>query len=81
MRFSQAALVAVLAATVASKPIMARTEDAKAMDEYKQCCDARDKHDPTRVCVPPPKKEDDKPKNDGKDNPSKFGPAYIEDIQ
>jgi hypothetical protein len=60
MRLSQAALVAILAATVASKPIMARTEDAKAMDEYKQCCDVRDKHEPMKVCTPP-KKEDPKP--------------------
>ncbi|KAF2829549.1 hypothetical protein CC86DRAFT_404184 [Ophiobolus disseminans] len=59
MRFSQAALVAILAATVASKPIMAR-DDVKAMEEYKQCCDYRDKHDSKRVCVPPQKKDDSK---------------------
>jgi len=62
MRFSQAALVAILAATVASTPIMARTEEVNAMDEYKQCCDVRDKHDSKKVCVPPKKEEqhDDK---------------------
>jgi hypothetical protein len=53
MRFTQAALVAVLAATVAAKPIMARGDDVKAMDEYNKCCESRDKHDPTLVCVPP----------------------------
>jgi len=61
MRFSQAALVAILAATVASKPIVARTDDVQAMDEYKQCCEYRDKHDPKRVCYPPKPKEE-KPK-------------------
>lgn len=60
MRFSQAALVAILAYTVASKPIVARTDDVKAIEEYKQCCDIRDKHDPKRVCVPPTKKEEEK---------------------
>lgn len=54
MRFSQAALVAILAATVAAKPVVARTDDHKAMEEYKKCCDARDKGDHKLVCIPPP---------------------------
>jgi hypothetical protein len=53
MKFSQAALVAILAATVAAKPIVARTVDAKAMEEYNKCCESRDKHDPKLVCIPP----------------------------
>jgi hypothetical protein len=53
MRFSQAALVAILAATVVAKPIVARTEDSKAMEEYNKCCESRDKHDPKLVCIPP----------------------------
>ncbi|OAL03990.1 hypothetical protein IQ06DRAFT_113298 [Phaeosphaeriaceae sp. SRC1lsM3a] len=53
MKFTQAALVAILAATVAAKPVIARTDD-KAIEDYNKCCEQRDKHDPKLVCVPPP---------------------------
>jgi hypothetical protein len=53
MRFSQTALIAILAATVAAKPVLARGDDVKLMEDYKKCCDVRDKEDPKRVCVPP----------------------------
>jgi hypothetical protein len=53
MRFSQAALVAILAATVAAKPITARGDDIKEMDEYKKCCEERDKGDWKRICNEP----------------------------
>jgi hypothetical protein len=52
MRFSQAALVAILAATVAAKPITARGDEPKSMEEYNKCCESR-KHNPSLVCVLP----------------------------
>ncbi|KAH7345791.1 hypothetical protein BKA66DRAFT_448070 [Pyrenochaeta sp. MPI-SDFR-AT-0127] len=64
MRFSQATLVAILAATVAAKPLMAR-DDVKAWDEYQKCCELRDQYEPHKVCKRP---DDDKnPKYDDND--------------
>lgn len=53
MRLTQAAVVAILAFTVAATPITARGDDVKAMEEYKQCCAYRDKYEPTKHCEPP----------------------------
>lgn len=59
MRLTQAAVVAILAFTVAAKPIVARGDDTKAMEDYKKCCSERDAWDHSRHCEPP-KVEDSK---------------------
>jgi hypothetical protein len=48
-------LAAILVATVAAKPIVTRSDDTKAPDDYKKCCEERDKWDSKRVCEPPSK--------------------------
>ncbi|CAG5184163.1 uncharacterized protein ALTATR162_LOCUS10942 [Alternaria atra] len=74
MRFSQAVVIAAVAATVAAKPIVARSDNVKAWDDYNKCCEIRDKYDPKHACVKPdgPKyndygKNDDKKKREDND--------------
>jgi hypothetical protein len=52
MKFSQATIIAFLAATAVAKPILARGDESKSMDEYNKCCESQ-KHDTSLVCVPP----------------------------
>lgn len=59
MRLTQVIAATSLAFTVAAEPILIPRLDVdlKLWDDYKKCCNQRDKHHAKLTCIPPKKHE------------------------
>lgn len=62
MRLTQVIVATSLAFTVAAEPILLPKLDVdlKLWDDYKKCCDLRDKHHAKLTCNPPKKEVESK---------------------